>query len=475
MKRITDNEAIRDAIELFIIRYFDDIDMSGTVNHLKNGDINYFSIDLNEKLWDNDLLKLHSELRKYLTEWAKINSSSFSNYKSVATLTIDYLLPEKDGSNQNTAKILRLFYLSPFYYESNNIDEKIRNNFIIKFYKIYNRFLLRNLIIVSIPIIGLIIFSIIKYEPEELFIKRLAKSFEFVNVASGIIGSFILGYIINKVLILRQDKLNRTKKIKDLSNKLTYFRNVCYNFINDGNYWTQHHPYYKAYQHGNSIKDIISYEDYFYPDYKDDIKYAKYKSTINDDVSNSIVLLVLQLEMMAGKSLLRSRLTYTEFPLNYVYSFKEMEMFSLLIDANQIWCCCTNANYIDDNLPNTYSIGEVIKDIRRIDKKYKKKFLTKDNLASLSLDFQYRIIPNLYRLTKLNEAPIPFTLRYFLIIFILLLAFGIIIPSLTYIFISNELFAFINTFLVIGIISHVLLSLYDLLKIENTIDKRNDF
>src|SRR5690606_39850034 len=82
-------------------------------------------------------------------------------------------------------------------------------------------------------------------------------------------------------------------------------------------------------------------------------------SFYRDDVSHSVVLLVLQLEMMADDSFLRSGLTYTEFPSNHIYSHGEMEKFILFSDANQIWYCCSEVKIFPQNFQNSYSIQEV--------------------------------------------------------------------------------------------------------------------
>jgi hypothetical protein len=100
--------------------------------------------------------------------------------------------------------------------------------------------------------------------------------------------------------------------------------------------------------------------------------------------------------------------------------------------------------------------------------------LTSDKLEQVSLDFQYRIIPRLFKLTKLVDSGLPLTIKYFVWTFTLLLSFGIIVPTLTYIFI-DQVYAFMSVFVVIGIIGHILLTLKPILEAENTLDKKNDY
>ena len=202
----------------------------------------------------------------------------------------------------------------------------------------YNIFL-RNFIIVSIPTILFIISSIVNVGTDFQFQERLSKSFDYVNIASGIIASFVLGFLINKVITIRQDKINRTKEIKKLSNQLTYFRNICYRILRDHTYWEKGNPSYKSYQYGNSIKNDITYEEYQFPNYDDDIAYAKYNSFYNENVSHSVVSLVLQLHMMADDSFVGSGLSFTKFPSNYIYTLTEMQRFIMFSDSNKIWYC----------------------------------------------------------------------------------------------------------------------------------------
>src|SRR5690606_39940140 len=114
-KCMTDIEIVREAIELYIVHYFETIEMSGTVKAQRKNSINYISIDLNSVQWDGDVDKLHQLLTKYLKGWVQKNLSNFDDYIAISSLTIEYLLPEKEGTIQNQSKHLKLFYLPSYY------------------------------------------------------------------------------------------------------------------------------------------------------------------------------------------------------------------------------------------------------------------------------------------------------------------------------------------------------------------------
>ena len=151
-----------------------------------------------------------------------------------------------------------------------------------------------------------------------------------------------------------------------------------------------------------------------------------------------------------------------------------MKRFILFSDSNQIWYCCSEIKIFPETFYNSYYIQKIVQDINRIYPKIKIDKLTKDKLEEVSLDFQYRIIPRLYNLTRVVSSKLPITINYFITTFSLLIAFGLLIPTLTYIFIDKT-YAFVSVFAVIGIISHILLTLKPILRAENTLDKKYDY
>lgn len=472
---MTDIEIVREAIEIFAVQYFGTIEMSGTVKAQKQENINYLSIDLTNIEWDENLDKLHQSLIKYFQEWGKKNFSNFQDYVSISRLTIEYLLPKKEGTNQNQSKHVKLFFLPSYYYKSNQKnDGKTYSGLLLKLLIIWHNIILRNTILVLIPTFFFVTLSIYKIKTDNQFHERLAKSYDYINVASGIIASFVLGFLINKVITIRQDKLKYTRTIRILSNKLTYFRNICFNLIREHNFWTKDNAFFKSYEYANSIKDDITYEEYCYPDYDDGVRYAKYKSFYKEDMWHSVVSLVLQLHMMADDTFLDSGLSYTTFPPNHIYSHEEMQKFILFCDSNRIWYCSSEAKIFPKSFYQSYYIQQIVEDINRIYPKDKIETLSSDRLEEVSLDFQYRYIPRLYNLTRVVDSELPLTIKYFITTFTLLLAFGLIIPTLTYIFIDKT-FAFISVFAVIGIIGHILLTLKPILESENELDKKYDY
>jgi hypothetical protein len=389
-------------------------------------------------------------------------------------LTIEYLLPEKEGANQNVSKHFELLNVPSYYYHSSQNSEKAYSKVFLVLLNFWYNILYRNTAITVIFTLILVLFSLFNSNQE--FNIKLEKSYSYINIASGIIASFVLGFLINKVSTIRQDKLNYTRKIISLSNKLTYFRKVCFNLVRDHDFWSKEKSFYTSYQYANSIKNKITFEEYYYPKFDEKAKYAKFKSLYKEDEHHihSVVSLILQMQMMADDRFSDSGLSYTEFPPNYIYSVEELNRFITFIESNLIWYCNSEMKIFPKTFYKSHYIGQIIQEINRIYPQDQIEELTSNKLEEVSLDFQYRIIPKLYKLTKHVNSGLPITVKYFMWAFILLISFGTIVPTLTYIFIDSN-YAFISVFIVIGIIVHILLTLIPILRAENTLERNYDY
>ena len=471
---MNDIEVLSETIELFFVKYFDNIELAGNVKHQKKENINYISIDLQNIEIGGDFEKIHSTLNKYIREWAKINISYFQDYISIAKLTIEYLFLDENKTKCKVSKQVLLYKIPPYYYHSNKENAKPFSNFMLYFVRVWHNIILRNIFIATILILILFFLSLYKNYDDTRIIDRILKAYEYINIASSIMASLALSFLINKILIIRQDKLKYTTEIINLSNKLTYFRNICYNLNRDFVFWSKLNPYIDTYNYAKSIKDDITFEEYYYPNFNDNIHSARYKSFYKTELSHNVVLLVLQLHMIADESLVDSGLTYTKFPPNYIYSETEMKKFNLFSDSNQIWYCNSELKIFPKTFDESYAQQMIIENINHIYPENNETSLKSSMLEFISLDFQYRIIPRLDKLIKVINSELPFTIKYFTTIFFLILIFGLIIPTLAYIFNENN-FILASTFIIIGIISHILLSLKKILNEENSVDNNSDY
>lgn len=464
-----DLQKIQYAIELFLVRHFQTNMLAGCVKQQKSDSTIYYEVDLYEHDWDEDVEELHDKLSVYLIEWARQNYKGFSDPIEVSRILIGYKLTEKDYPHQIEIKAVKLFVFPPEYYELDNYNSESKPS-----NEVWDRISWDYSLLLSIPILIFLGLSIEKIQTDEAFQNRLVDSFGYINIANGIIASFVLGFIINKVANLRENKLKHTNSIRQLSNQLTYFRNVCFNLARDHVFWNSKQLLKRSYDYANSIKHDISYLEYRFPEFEDPVKTAKFKAYFNDEYSNSVVSLILQLNFLADRSFLNTGLSFTVTPPDHIYSQDEMEHFMLFNQDNQIWYCCSRVNVFPEDFNLSHHSKEIVADLNRIYPGKKMQQLTRQELEDISVDFQYRIIPNLFHLTRLVEKKLPLSITYFVTTFILLLVFGLILPTIMHVFISGA-YSSLSIFLVIGIISHILLSIKPILKQENHLNRLDDY
>jgi hypothetical protein len=470
-----DQNAVRDATELFLVNHFDTLELAGRVSFSGDKGINYFGIDLTEYEWDKNVEALNAELAKYLKAWASVNGQYFSSYVDMAHVTVEYILPEVGNTIMNVFKNIQLYFLPSHYYRSSGKRKVIKNKLLLWFSKHWDNYLERNTIIAAILTAVLMFFTLLFYESHTLKIAEIGKLVEYTNLASSIMASFLLTFLITKVIAIKQYKMSKVPEIKALSVKLTYFRKLCYNFRTDFNYWNEQNPRISSYNHARYIMNKISFQDYYYPDHTNTEKYAHFKGLYKDDVSHPIVCLILQLYLFSDEDYFHNMdLTYTEYPGNYIYILEELERFSVLLDNNTIWYACEKG-YFPEIFPETYQSKEIMKEIARIDPEFTGKPMTREILRKVSLDFQYDIIPRLYRLIKLTEKRLPESITYFLTITFSILLIGIVVPSILHIFLGHTVWSAISSCAILGFIIHILLSLPFLFKQENELDKNTDY
>jgi hypothetical protein len=199
--------------------------MAGCVNHEQRNHINYLRIDLKNIQLEGGFEELHIALSKYMKDWANINISNFEDYITVSKLTIDYILEDESGTIKNKSKQILLYNLPPYFFKTDSkSNTSVYPRYILSILQIWHNSILRNTILVSIGTVILLITAILKMQNEKYILDQLSKVNDNLSIASSIMASLALGYIISKMVSIRQDKLKYTEEITNLSNQLTYFR-----------------------------------------------------------------------------------------------------------------------------------------------------------------------------------------------------------------------------------------------------------
>lgn len=447
---------IGEIIEDYLVNELDDLDVAGSVTTIEDNKNNYIKIDLqaNDK-WDQNSEKLSNDIRLYLSSLFKSKPLDLYYMVKFKNLTLDIKAANND---HNRSLNVQLFYTNQRFIE----NEKQTNKFPVFFRNNWQ------IITTVVTTITLMIVTIFLLKDDENARKNFNTAVNQINIFAGIIGAFILSYVLTKALAIRQEKLGRVNTIRELSYKLTCFRKICYHIRQDHRFWDDS----PSYRHGKNIASQINHDDARFPDYDNEARYALYRALIITHKHNTgIVMFYLQLYMFAGEEFENNAtLAWGDYPPFKIYSNKELKGYLSFLDFDEFW------NTIDnDKMKFSYSHNNFhIKPIEVAAKNYKlegfdKPKFSEDLLLNISSDVQNKIIPELFHLTRLNEAKLPFAIIYIMWMTTALMVFSVIYPLIAAIFSDDDLISNLNVFVILGLITDIILRLPSLLQAENEI------
>lgn len=296
---------------------------------------------------------------------------------------------------------------------------------------------------------------------------------------SALISSFVITYLTSKVLTIRQEKLNRVEKIKELSNKLTEFRRICHVVLESWQFWQ---PSAAQHAHGKHVATQITFNDLHYLNTYDE-KYDEIHGLMNYETYGEIKpKFVLQIATLCKS---RDRYVHNrlflgmDFLANYVYSGKELQEWQFLPDNNMFWYVFENEwqdyqNSFNFNISD-HDKKRISKCAGRLDNLLANKGFSKELLVSASQIVENEIIPELTILVKKNEAKQPFMIKYLLVCFSTIFVFGVLLQVILGLFLSSLVVSYIAIIAVTAIVIHILISLPTILRNEITFRPKYDY
>ncbi|RZK36952.1 MAG: hypothetical protein EOO90_26375 [Pedobacter sp.] len=352
------------------------------------------------------------------------------------------------------------------------LTDKIKEFNYKRIYK--DAFLMATIITILYVCVMVILVSSINQDPSQV----TNISDKLLDV-SALISSFVITYLTSKVLTVRQEKLNRVEKIKELSNKLTEFRRICHVILESWQFWQ---PSEAQRAHGKHVATQITFNDLHYLNTYDD-RYDEIHGLMNYETYGEIKpKFVLQIA-----TLCKSKDIYThnrlflgmDFLANYIYSGKELEDWQFLQDNNMFWYVFENEWQDYENSFN-FNISDhdkrrISKCAGRLDNLLANKDFTKELLVSASQIAENEIIPQLTILVKKNEAKQSFMIKYLLICFSGIFVFGVLLQVILGLFLSSLVVSYIAIIAVTAIVIHILISLPAILKNEITFRPKYDY
>lgn len=295
---------------------------------------------------------------------------------------------------------------------------------------------------------------------------------------SALISSFVITYLTSKVLTVRQEKLNRVEKIKELSNKLTEFRRICHLVLESWQFWR---PSSAAHAHGKNIAKKITFNELNYLNVYDE-RYDEIQDMMDYKTYDILPKFVLQIATLCKSrdGYLHNRLFLgMDFLANYIYSGKELEEWQFLPDNNLFWYIFENEWQDYQNSFNfqiaDHDKARILKCAGGLDVSLTNKDFNKELLISASQIAENEIIPELTRLIKKNEAKQSFLIRYLLTCFSCIFVFGVLLQVILGLFLTSLVVSYIAIIAVTAIVVHILVSMPAILKNEITFRPKYDY
>lgn len=346
-------------------------------------------------------------------------------------------------------------------------------------YMFYYNSIIHRGFIVLIILSAVFIIYLLNIKIDEPFEKKVSEASKNLISVCALLSSLIITFIISKVLVIRQEKISRVPKIKELSNKLSEFRRICDYLIKSHQFWQ---PIAGFYNYASGVSKQIDYNDVYYLDWNDD-KRRKFVNglIITETYGEMLVKLYLQIKVFcsdADKDKGGNVFYNKDFPANYIYSGKELEQWQFLNEDNNFWYVFDYRRHEYENGFN-FEIGpykeDLLKSAYKVDPQFLNAHLDRHLLVKVSKIVENEIIPELTELVKKNEKFLPYIVRYFLTCFTIILIFGVVIKTISDIFYHHWITDMTCITIVLFVIIHIFICLKRILNSEIRMNPESDY
>jgi hypothetical protein len=467
VKRNRLEKGIDITIESILAEIFKDPKNKAWVKSTINNKFNIVSIDLSEyKGGNHDLKQLTKDITKAFNRRFTENNVSMAFLRKFNNISFHIITGGEEAYNENC----QIFY---GHSTREYIKPVLKKSLLGKISA--NIWAWPTLITIAITIL-LTYFSVhhfLKASADEL--DKIAVINQNINFVTGIFGSFIMTFLMTRVLNLRQEKLKRAPQIRTLSDKLAQFQKICFHLINDNDFWNKSDDFAYA----KKIGDRISYWDARGIRVGEtDEEFHYYQSLITaPGFRTDIIWLYLQLKMFANLHPMKNiNLLYTTHAPIRIYRTSELEDFLVFIGHNEIESYLGREDNKATYNPQSTFGKNIIAAAKLFDpEKFKDSGYSKNLLISVAEEVENKVLPNLYNLLSLNEEGLPLSVRYYFFSVVSVIFLTVIWPVVFNLFLSNKLFLNIGSILLLGVFIHILLMLRIFLKKEATLKLPDDY
>jgi hypothetical protein len=257
---------------------------------------------------------------------------------------------------------------------------------------------------------------------------QISTAFSDLMEVSGIISGILIAYMSAKVFQIRNERLERSEKIKDISDKLTAFRKILHRVVNSQDFW-------EAYSDIREFKNEYTEATYFdLHDFERESEAAEALWTGGNRWHSSSIDLFLSIEAIIDDD--NEPIAWT-FDAGYEPTYSLDQLRNYVEPSNQIWYYLYGRyrkhmqGMINDNEIHVMYQSDLSELVARIDPEYKEEEFTRHLLADIGADFHAVYLPKLLKLTRLNTRGVTQNTALLFINLSVIIIFGVLIPLLT--------------------------------------------
>lgn len=245
--------------------------------------------------------------------------------------------------------------------------------------------------------------------------------------ASSILSGIITTYLFSKIFQLITEKSERHKQIVKLSSKLTAYRRITYYLLSDNGFWIDESDKKKF----RKKFPTLDFQELHKNIDGGDLSDSGRKFWETNDFSVSKIDLMLSLKAILDDS---DMVPYWVIDKTIKFNYTFDDLYSYGYPSNQIWYYLDDKflgeldGIVDTNKISNKNKTKIIENANLINPSYSQKKFDRFFFSHLGTKFYNIIIPELIKLTHLNNKKFSNRIYSIVIALILTLVFGVLVP-----------------------------------------------
>jgi len=332
-------------------------------------------------------------------------------------------------------------------------------------------FMKKNWHIIPAIILVILVYATFKYKNLSLNDAQITNLGNQTIRLSGIVAAIIIGFISSYVIQIRREKRERLKEIRELTQKVHYFRSIVNHIMHNHGFWLDNSP-------GHLLSRTSKYSKLIYSDIRPTVveSLSPEISSLKKEFDNDTRLgpmkdLFLELKTLVGDTLLDPTI-YSEFETPIRYNLEALLYYVNYNMGNGLYYYFDHkyaiySQYFDFHKFISRDKDSILRLCSKIDKeRYRDVDFGAKLFSMLGTQFEADVFPKLYELESINDKGLPNILIYLYVILSILLLGGVILPIIVILLDMNPEILLFSIILILATTTYFIISYFGKLNQE---------